>query len=267
MSQHSAKFSHQPRKRFGQNFLTDDGVIDGIVSAIAPTSSDKLIEIGPGKGALTEPLLQQCPALTVIELDRNLVTYLHALQKRYPLLQIVQNDVLDVDFTQFASTRTLRVVGNLPYNISTPLLFHLLKFDSLLIDMHFMLQNEVVDRMTAVPNSKAYGRLSVMVQYYAQVEKLFTVDASSFSPSPKVTSAIVRVTPRANPPCIARNEPLFAKIVMACFQMRRKTLRNSLRQFAGDAMMADLDIDLSLRPEALSVEDFVYLSNCFHSLN
>jgi 16S rRNA (adenine1518-N6/adenine1519-N6)-dimethyltransferase len=253
--------SHRPRKRFGQNFLVDGNVIDNIVDAIAAKPDDNLIEIGPGKGALTKPLLKQNPNLTVIELDRDLVANLYKLHGQYPHLRVVEGDALKTDFSQFSKAGKLRIVGNLPYNISTPLLFHLLQFRHLIHDMHFMLQKEVVERLGAAANNKNYGRLSIMVQYCAQVEALFDVPPESFAPAPKVDSAIVRIRPFQQLPYPAQNESLLANLVTTCFQFRRKTLRNSLRKFRGDDIIAALPIDTNLRPENLSVQDFVSLAN------
>lgn len=253
---------HRARKRFGQNFLSDPGIVDRIVRGIAPHSSDKLVEIGPGQGALTLPLLEHCPTLTVIELDRDLVRRLEALKQQHPGLNIHQGDALKFDFSQLsAQARSLRVVGNLPYNISTPILFHLLSFAHLLLDMHFMLQQEVVERMAAAPGSKTYGRLSVMIQYFCQVDYLFPVAPECFSPSPKVESAIVRLMPHAVLPYPAEDFSAFKHLVNICFQRRRKTLRNSLRTLLPAEAIAGLDLDLTIRPDNLSVRDFVALSN------
>ena len=258
--------NHRPRKRFGQNFLTDNTIIDNIIRAIAPKKDDCLIEIGPGKGAITIPLLAHCPSLQVIELDRDLAARLRNLQSQHPQLQVHEADALTVNFLELAGVSSsnplnMRIVGNLPYNISTPLLFHLLGFRQSISDMHFMLQKEVVDRLGAKQNSKSYGRLSVMVQYCAEVEELFPVAPGSFSPPPKVNSAIVRLRPYAKLPHTADNEDLFAKLVTTCFQFRRKTLRNSLRKLVDDEIIASLNIDTSRRPENLTVAEFVQLSN------
>ncbi|MEX1034080.1 MAG: 16S rRNA (adenine(1518)-N(6)/adenine(1519)-N(6))-dimethyltransferase RsmA [Cellvibrionaceae bacterium] len=253
---------HQPRKRFGQNFLTDPDVIEKIVRSIAPQAEDTLVEIGPGRGALTMPLLTRCPTLTVIELDRDLVARLQDLHRDYPGLRIHQGDALRFDFSELSGpTRSLRVVGNLPYNISTPLLFHLLGFAQHLRDMHFMLQKEVVERMASPPGRKSYGRLSVMVQYFCQVDSLFTVAPECFSPRPKVDSAIVRLTPHPALPCPAEDFTVFRQLVSTCFQQRRKTLRNSLRTLLPAEAIATLDVDITIRPDNLAVKDFVALAN------
>jgi 16S rRNA (adenine1518-N6/adenine1519-N6)-dimethyltransferase len=254
-------FQHRARKRFGQNFLNDAGIIDRIVRSIAPKPDDNLVEIGPGQGALTAPLLAACPQLHVIEIDRDLIPILLAQFAKYPHFQIHQQDALNFDFTQLTSTRPLRIVGNLPYNISTPLIFHLLSFQSHVSDMHFMLQKEVVQRLAASAGDPHYGRLSVMVQYYCEVEHLFAVPPECFTPQPKVDSAIVRLKPHTTLPFIATNLDIFSRLVNVAFQQRRKTLRNSLKQLLDTDIIAELPIDTSLRPENLSLEDYVNISN------
>lgn len=258
---------HRARKRFGQNFLTDRGIIDRIVTAIAPAADDRLIEIGPGLGALTEPLLQECPQLTVIELDRDLAAKLQGWQQRYPGLTIVEKDALKVDFEQFApGPHSLRIVGNLPYNISTPLLFHLLSYQQLIRDMHFMLQKEVVQRLAASSGDPHYGRLGIMVQYHCEVVPLIDVPPHSFRPAPKVDSMVVRLTPHRTPPWPCQAPQLLSRLVNVCFQQRRKTLRNSLRQWLDNEQLAELDIDLQARPETLHISDFVALANRLYQL-
>ena len=253
---------HYARKRFGQNFLVDQNIIGKIVSAVAPKTGDNLIEIGPGQGAITEPLLERCGELQVVELDRDLIPRLLAqFQDKYPGFKVHQGDALKTDFAQFASKETpLRIVGNLPYNISTPLIFHLLGFHHLIADMHFMLQKEVVERLAASPGTKAYGGLSVMVQYYCTVQALFAVPPGAFRPAPKVESAIVRLKPRE---IIQRANDVrqLSQLVSACFQQRRKTIRNTLKHSLASDKLEQLKFDLSLRPEQLSVSDFVELSN------
>lgn len=265
--------ARHPRKRFGQNFLQDYGVIDKIVRAIAPRPEHLLVEIGPGRGALTEPLLELCPSLQVVELDRDLAAQLRLWCQRYPDFKVHEADALDFDFAQLRthSGDKLRIVGNLPYNISTPLLFHLLDYQHHIEDMHFMLQQEVVDRLSAVPGSKAWGRLSVMVQYSCKVEPLFSVAPHCFYPQPKVNSTVVRLQPQP-PRVTAENLPLFRLFVNHCFQQRRKTLRNSLRSFLRDNRLAtsigdNLNLDTQRRPDTMSVTDFVALSNELHTLN
>ncbi len=253
---------HQARKRFGQNFLVDNNIIEKIVSAIAPTPNQNLIEIGPGQGAITGPVLEKCPRLNVIELDRDLIPLLQKKFHQYPELHIHQGDALKTDFSQFyREGKPLRIIGNLPYNISTPLMFHLLSFSGQIRDMYFMLQKEVVTRLAAVPGDKNYGRLSIMVQYYCQVEPLFQVPPTAFRPAPKVESAIVRLLPYPEPPYPADDLQLLSRLVRACFQQRRKTMRNTLKHMLNAEQLEQLGIDLTRRPETLSVEDFVVLSN------
>ena len=252
---------HRARKRFGQNFLADDTIIGRIASAIAPKPGDRLVEIGPGQGAITGPLLAYGCPLTALELDYDLVAILERKFATEPAFQLIQGDALKADFTALATDTPLRVVGNLPYNISTPLIFHLLKHIAVIRDMHFMLQKEVVERMAAEAGTKVYGRLSVIVQYYCHVDYLFTVPPSAFRPAPKVESAIVRLTPRSNPQPTARNPLFFQRLVKTVFQQRRKTLRNNLKPLAEEIDLSRANIDLSLRPEALSVADFVTLAN------
>lgn len=254
--------NHRPRKRFGQNFLSDANTIHNIISAIGAVESDQVIEIGPGLGALTGPLLACCPTLIAVEIDRDLSDILRKRYADQTEFKLHCGDALQTDFASLGHQQPLRIVGNLPYNISTPVLFHLLTFGSLIIDMHFMLQKEVVDRLAAIPGSKNYGRLSLMTQYHCQVDALFEVPPSAFKPPPKVDSMFVRLTPYTTPPYQADDPALFARLVKQCFQYRRKTLRNSLKQIAkSTAILTALDFDLSLRPEVLSVADFVNLSN------
>ena len=256
--------NHQARKRFGQNFLVDQQIIAQIVSAVAPKPDHNLVEIGPGMAAITEHLVELCPSMSVLELDKDLVEFLSEKFVDYPELSIYSGDALKMDFAQLHGGRDLRLVGNLPYNISTPLLFHLLKIRHLITDMHFMLQREVVDRLGAVPGTKAYGRLSVMIQYHCRVMPLIPVPPESFRPAPKVQSAVVRLKPHKTMPCVAEDEILLSQIVSLCFQQRRKTLRNCLRPYLEhlESQTNSQDsIDLSRRPEQLSVSEFVALSN------
>jgi 16S rRNA (adenine1518-N6/adenine1519-N6)-dimethyltransferase len=242
---------HQPRKRFGQHFLTDGGVLDAIVHAIDPKPGQRLIEIGPGLGALTLPLLERCERLTVIELDRDLAARL----RRNPALDVVEADVLTVDFT--ALGERLRVVGNLPYNISTPILFRLQDAAQHIEDMHFMLQKEVVQRMAAAPGSKAYGRLSVMLQWRWHVEPLFDVPPEAFEPPPRVDSSVVWLLPRPQPPAV--DAATLEALVAAAFSQRRKLLRHTLgtwlaaRGFGGS-------FDLQRRAEEVPVAEYVALA-------
>lgn len=254
-------FQHKARKRFGQNFLVDENIIERIVRAVAPKESDNLVEIGPGQGAITALLLQRCPSLTAVELDRDLIPLLQFKFRDYPDFTILEQDALKFDFASLAQDKTLRIVGNLPYNISTPLLFHLLSFRGKVHDMHFMLQKEVVDRLSAVPGAKSYGRLSVMVQYHCRVQALFPVPPQSFRPAPKVDSAIVRLQPHGSPPFPAKDEPLLARLVNVAFQQRRKTLRNALKPLFPDLDASQLPLDGGRRPETLSVQEFVQLAD------
>lgn len=249
---------HIAKKRFGQNFLTDQAIISSLVDAISPKTNDLMVEIGPGLGALTQPLMQQLEMLHVVEVDRDIITWMEKtyVQKK---ITIHNSDALKFDFSSLGSA--IRVVGNLPYNISTPILFHLLDNVASIIDMHFMLQKEVVERMVAEPSTAAYGRLSVMLQYCLQMEYLFTVPPEAFDPAPKVESAFVRCVPHASLPYPADDEALFAQVVTAAFGQRRKTLRNTLKGLLDDDGFKDLNIDSQHRAENLSVADFVKISN------
>ncbi|MFT3963092.1 16S rRNA (adenine(1518)-N(6)/adenine(1519)-N(6))-dimethyltransferase RsmA [Propionivibrio sp.] len=252
---------HIARKRFGQNFLIDAQVIGGIVAAVAPQRDDLVVEIGPGLGALTEPLLQRLDHLHVVEIDRDIVA---RLRQRFPAdrLSIHAGDALAFDFGSLAAAgRKLRVVGNLPYNISTPLLFHLAQFVDRVYDMHFMLQKEVVERMVAEPGSADYGRLSVMLQYRFVMDWLLDVPPESFDPAPKVDSAVVRLIPRAPGELAARDAARFAALVAAAFSQRRKMLRNTLKGSVDEALFARLGIAPTARAETLSVADYVRLAN------
>ena len=266
---------HFPRKRFGQHFLTDPSVVASIVDAIAPRRDDTLIEIGPGLGALTRPLLARVDRLTVIELDRDIVSRLE--QEYGGRLDVISGDALEFDFSVFPPG--FRLAGNLPYNISTPLLFHLLEFAPRIHDLHFMLQKEVVERMVAAPSTPAYGRLSVMLQLHFAMDNLFGVPPDAFDPPPRVESAVVRMRPLARALPEAFDAARFARVVAAAFGQRRKTLRNSLgklsdatdaapaRSGAGKtgekqaaAALERLGIDPGLRAENLGVDDYIRLS-------
>jgi 16S rRNA (adenine1518-N6/adenine1519-N6)-dimethyltransferase len=253
---------HIARKRFGQNFLQDAQYVRACIDAIHPLATDTLVEIGPGLGALTRPLLAQIPHLHVVEIDRDLIT---RLQQTYPPSQLTihAGDALEFDFSTLGEQ--LRIVGNLPYNISTPLLFHLALFAPQIRDMHFMLQKEVVDRMAAAPSTSAYGRLSVMLQYRFQILPLFDVPGSAFHPAPKVTSSFVRMLPLHPLSYPAQDPALFAEIVTAAFAMRRKTLRNTLKAKLTTLDFQALGIDAGLRAENLSVADFVRMANYLHT--
>ena len=295
---------HVAKKRFGQNFLTDQGVISSLIDAINPKENQVIVEIGPGLGALTKPLLAKIEHLHVVEIDRDIVAW---MQTEYAkpayaknTLNIHNVDALKFDFSSLVANhisakqemsarqqgggnetvqivrrganneaneagalglQKLRVTGNLPYNISTPILFHLLDNVSHITDMHFMLQKEVVERMVAQPSTPAYGRLSVMLQYYLAMEYLITVPPEAFEPAPKVESAFVRCVPHAKLPFVANDTALFAKVVLAAFGQRRKTLRNTLKGMLDDAGFAALNINPQLRAENLSVAQFVFISN------
>lgn len=237
-------------------------MITHIVSALAPCREDHLVEIGPGQGALTVPLLERCPRLDVIELDRDLIPALQDLATQSCALKVYQADALRFDFSRLAvDNLPLRIVGNLPYNISTPLLFHLLQYAPLIQDMHFMLQKEVVERMAALSGSRTYGRLSVMLQYRCQITELFHIPPTAFVPPPQVESAVVRLQPYRTLPTAANDENLFARLVTQAFSHRRKTLRNALKGMASPEQLTTAGIDPVLRPEAVDVAAYVRLSN------
>jgi 16S rRNA (adenine1518-N6/adenine1519-N6)-dimethyltransferase len=253
---------HAPRKRFGQNFLHDHNIIANILASLQIKSGDHWVEIGPGLGALTAPLLAKNITLDVVELDRDLVSHLRNKYKDTPNLTIHSADALKFDFSKLAQpSEKLHVVGNLPYNISTPLLFHLLETTDCIADMHFMLQKEVVDRICAVPGSKKYGRLSVMMQYHCAAECLFDVYPESFDPPPQVMSAILRLTPHTMPPVVVKDKALFKKVVTQAFSQRRKTLRNSLKTLISEDSFLSLGIDPNARAETISLLDFANLSD------
>jgi 16S rRNA (adenine1518-N6/adenine1519-N6)-dimethyltransferase len=254
--------SHRPRKRFGQNFLHDPRVIGRIIAAVNPQPEDHLVEIGPGQGAITLELLKAAGRLEAVELDRDLIEPLKARCAGAGDFTVHQGDALKFDFCSLArDDRPLRLVGNLPYNISTPLLFHFLDQARCIADMHFMLQKEVVDRMAAGPGSKVYGRLSVMLQTRCQVTPLFDIGPGAFKPPPKVDSAIVRLVPHAEPPFHIADPALFDRVVAQSFAQRRKTLRKSLQTLVATEAFARAGIDPSERPERLSPADFAALSN------
>ena len=261
MSQHVA------RKRFGQNFLVDTQVIGSILAAIAPRRDDLIVEIGPGLGALTAPLIERLDRLHAVEIDRDIVA---RLRRRFPAEQLVlhEGDALSFDFGALAvGDQVLRVVGNLPYNISTPLLFHLAQFADQVYDMHFMLQKEVVERMVAEPGSADYGRLSVMLQYRFVMDWLLDVPPESFDPAPRVDSAVVRLIPRRPEDLTARDERHFAALVAQAFSQRRKMLRNTLKGVIDDAVFTETGIAPTVRAEDLSVADYIRLSNAVVSGN
>ncbi len=251
--------SHKHKKRFGQNFLHNPRIIERIVRAVNPKPHEHLVEIGPGEAAITLPLACRGAQLDVIEIDRDLIPNLQRLFAPYANITLHQADALTFDYSTL-TPHPLRIVGNLPYNISSPLIFHLLTFKQLIDDMHFMLQKEVVERMVAQPGSKTYGRLSVMVQYYCDATYLFTVGPGNFTPPPKIDSAIVRLVPRAFK-LQAKNESCFSALVKQAFSQRRKTLRNTLKCIATEADFNAIDLDAGLRAEAVPVEKFVALAN------
>ena len=251
---------HAPRKRFGQHFLHDPGILRRIVQAIAPRPGDNVVEIGPGEGALTLPLLRELGRLTAIELDRDLIPRLRAAAEGIGELEIVSADVLTVDFSTLSRAGPLRVVGNLPYNISSPILFHCIDHIDAIKDMHFMLQKEVVERMAAAPGSKVYGRLSVMLQLVCRVDPLLIVPPGAFRPPPKVESAVVRLTPRAASERAFTDAALLARIVKAAFGQRRKTLSNAIRDIASAEEISSAGIDPRTRAEQLSPSAFVALA-------
>ncbi|WP_435103910.1 16S rRNA (adenine(1518)-N(6)/adenine(1519)-N(6))-dimethyltransferase RsmA [Arhodomonas sp. AD133] len=254
--------NHRPRKRFGQNFLHDGNVIARMVAVIGPREEDRIVEIGPGRGALTAPLLERVAALSVIELDRDLIDGLERLSARHEgRLRIVQGDALETDFTALADGGApLRLVGNLPYNISTPLLFHLTEASVPVADLHLLLQREVVERMAAPPGDGTYGRLSVMVQYRCRVEPQFHVPPGAFNPPPKVTSTFVRLVPHTEPPVSVPDEATLNAVVTRAFAQRRKTVRNTLKGLLAPAAIEQAGIDPTLRPEQLTLEDFAALA-------
>lgn len=249
---------HIAKKRFGQNFLTDQAIITSLIESINPNPDEIIVEIGPGLGALTKPLLARINHLNVVEIDRDIVSW---MQNEYSKNSLTIHNVDALKFEFKTLGNQIRVVGNLPYNISTPILFHLLENLACITDMHFMLQKEVVDRMVAEPSTPAYGRLSVMLQYYLQMEYLITVPPESFDPAPKVESAFVRCVPHATKPFVAQDVTLFSKIVLAAFSQRRKTIRNTLKDFLNDHDFVALNLDSQLRAENLSTQQFVAISN------
>jgi 16S rRNA (adenine1518-N6/adenine1519-N6)-dimethyltransferase len=258
----SEQYQHRARKRFGQNFLHDAGVIDRILRAIHARPGDRLLEIGPGQGALTEGLLGSGAQLDVVELDKDLIPILNQKFAGQGNFNLHQGDALKFDFNSLgAAPSSLRVVGNLPYNISTPLIFHLLQNASLIRDMHFMLQKEVVERLAAGPGGGDWGRLSIMVQYHCRVEHLFNVGPGAFNPPPKVDSAIVRLVPHTTLPHPAKDHRLLERVVREAFNQRRKTLRNTLKALLPNEAIEAAGVDGSLRPEQLDLAAFVRLAD------
>lgn len=258
--------NHKHKKRFGQNFLNNERIIQQIIAAIAPKPDQHLVEIGPGEAALTLPLLEQVAHLDIIEIDNDLIGPLTQKLGHYPAFHLHHADALSFDYglLKAPSSPTLRIVGNLPYNISSPLLFHLMNYAESIEDMHFMLQKEVVERITAQPGVKAYGRLSVMLQYACDVEYLLTVGPENFNPQPKVDSAIIRLRPYQQKPVQAKNEKAFADLVRQAFSQKRKTLRNNLKGWLSLPQIEQCDINPASRAETLTVADFVCLANQYH---
>lgn len=267
---------HTPRKRFGQNFLTDSFIIQKIINSLTLSTESnraRVVEIGPGQGALTKPLVTLCNQLTVIEIDRDLIAKLQQDYINHPGLTIICADALKFDFRTLCDVTQpnakLKIIGNLPYNISTPLLFHLFSYNDCIEDMHFMLQKEVVDRMVAGPNSKEYGRLSVMTQYFCHTQALFLVPPSAFFPAPKVESAIIRLTPHNKFSQFLHSASfyqLFDKVVKAAFSKRRKTLSNALKDIISKEDLHHLGINPLLRAENLDVKDYIQISDFLNNL-
>lgn len=253
---------HQARKRFGQNFLHDQGIIDRIVQSINPQASDHIVEIGPGQGALTRPLAASGARLDCVELDRDLAAFLQTNVGKQANVTIHQQDILKFDLASVQhDSRRLRIIGNLPYNISTPVLFYLLQQHSHIQDMVFMLQLEVVNRMAAQVGDKNYGRLGLMLQYYCEVEPLFNVPSAAFTPRPKVSSAIVRLIPHQTMPIQAKDPECLQVVIRTAFNQRRKTLKNSLKAIISETVLTTLPLDVSMRPENLTLADYVLISD------
>jgi len=248
--------SINPKKRFGQNFLRDKNWIKKIITSLVIHSNDHVVEIGPGLGALTKELLPLAAKLEVIEIDRDLITHLQNLGK----IHVYHQDVLQFNFATLFNANKLRIVGNLPYNISTPMLFHLLRFNSLIQDLHFMLQREVAERIVAKSGTKTYGRLSIMIQYYYEPEILFTIGPEAFYPKPKVTSSFIRLLPKTRT-LVAKDTAKFAQLVNLAFSKRRKMIKNSLFPMITPEILQSLNLSLTIRPEDLTVDDFVRISN------
>ncbi len=259
---------HTARKRFGQNFLHDESVIQNIVAAIYPQKDQFLVEIGPGLGALTEPVAERVDRLTVIELDRDLAERLRHHPFLHQKLNVIESDAMQFDFARLYTdeklaekNQKLRVFGNLPYNISTPLMFHLFSYHNVIQDMHFMLQKEVVKRLCAAPNNKAYGRLTIMAQYFCQVMPVLEVPPSAFKPAPKVDSAVVRLVPHQTLPHPVKDLYWLNRVCSQAFNQRRKTLRNALSVLFSPENLTALSIDLNARAENLSIADYVRLAD------
>jgi len=252
---------HRARKRFGQHFLHDKNIIDKILRAIDPQHDDNLLEIGPGQGALTLPLLNYCAQLTAVELDRDLIPVLQNGATQGGQLNVINADILNFKLDSLPRPNDLRIVGNLPYNISTPLMFHLMDSISQIKDMHFMVQKEVGKRIVAEVGSRNYGRLSVMIQYFCHCQYLFDVPPGCFTPPPKVDSAIIRLTPHTIPTARVNNFAMFSEIVRVAFNQRRKTISNSLKSMLQPEALDACRVDRSLRAENLTLQDFACLAN------
>ncbi len=255
--------SLQPRKRFGQNFLVDRHVIDKIIQVVQPKGDEHIVEIGPGNGAITGGLLFSAGQLDLVEIDRDLVK---VLESRFgDKVTIYSEDVLKFDLESLARGKPLRIVGNLPYNISTPLLFKLMQYTRLITDMHFMLQREVVERLVSETSTPAYGRLGIMAQYYCRIEKCFDVAAEAFDPAPNVQSAVVKLVPYEELPYPVTDPAILRRIVTTAFSHRRKTMRNALKSILDEATIAEAGIDCNLRPENISLDQYAALANAMSS--
>ena len=257
--------NHRPRKRFGQNFLHDQGILQKIDHAIRSKLTDHIVEIGPGLGALSERLIDGAGKIDAVELDRDLIEPLK--MKFGEKITIYNTDALKFDFCSLASEgEKLRVIGNLPYNISSPLLFKLFEQRACIEDMYFMLQQEVVERIAAAPGSKSYGRLSIMAQYYCQAESLFHVPPEAFYPPPKVHSAIIRLVPHPHPPVEVNDLKVFEGVIRQAFSQRRKTIRNTLKKLITAEQLSELGVDPKIRPEQIAIEHFARISNAIKVL-
>lgn len=256
---------HFARKRFGQNFLHDDYIIESIVAAIQPKADQALVEIGPGLAALTVPVSKYVDHLTVVEIDRDLASRLIDNPLLSDKLTVIEQDALTFDFNELKQQlgKPLRVFGNLPYNISTPLMFHLFEYANIITDMHFMLQKEVVTRLVAAPNSKDYGRLSVMAQYFCQIIPVLEVPPTSFKPAPKVDSAVVKLIPYKEKPYQVNDVKILSRVTTEAFNQRRKTIRNSLGNMFTAEQLVELNIDPNLRAENLTVQQYCQLANAW----
>ncbi|MGV6852605.1 MAG: 16S rRNA (adenine(1518)-N(6)/adenine(1519)-N(6))-dimethyltransferase RsmA [bacterium] len=251
---------HRARKRFGQNFLHDQSIIYEMVRVFAPQQGQNIVEIGPGQGALTIPLLEAVGEITAIELDRDLIEPLQKLADQYGQLNLIQSDVLQVDFKDLFPDQPIRIIGNLPYNISTPLIFHLLKTSQQIQDMQFLLQREVVNRLTAEPGTKAWGRLSVMSRIWCEAWSVLEVPPTAFTPKPKVDSSVVQLQPRQKPLASKELLPTLKQIVLTAFSARRKAIRNGLKQYISADQLKEIGLDPGLRPQNLSTEDYIEIA-------